>query len=440
MQLTRLSTENKYEHIYGFQMNTLYGAVYALNKPFNMYRFDTVKVRNDIKKHVEKCQQQFDQKTLTVLKEKHYKILTRKNIEVIFNLDFVKHDRKQIYYTGNKWYAVITMTDKHMVRGGGLPGESFLGKRKFEENACKKICKPKPLEIPEPDPREFEPGTPTQTEKNVSGFRVCTEEEELVTVCNLEQFTPFLPYKYNDLYNDIFDINGIFEDELEIEIENVSVEPSVDGGYYFSGNRMKNETIYGPNSDLNTQTDHLNCVIAFSDSCHDFNKQYGRERESGLSKADINQYYTKDVIYNNITTTTTTTNTYIKHLFNLSALISAPDSFNIWPKKKEKDPEIREMEISLKLRTAWEAHFLSRFYYSIFPFDQRTLVYKLNIPSTKVHDWLYNFKEFLIKNRYTHYFFDMIIASKEELENYTSYTQMINYLNDDKPTLPAITE
>ena len=277
----------------------------------------------------------------------------------------------------------------------------------------------------------------------------------------------FERYSYSNMFIDdkqfIEFVNDfeIKDDEFEYIITSNVLKT---GGYYqnlppnIQNKRQDTETIY--ESDSNN-ANYFHSILAVADSCHDFNKSYKIDKENvpGQSKEDIFDFYqTYDtqfkIMFDNIYPGNIA-NEKILQLYNLLCLIQvqsrSPTPPNNTPVGKKsasltRSPsdelskkiinealklmtENNEIEISYRLRTGWEAHFLSRFYYSIFPMKKRDLILKLNADTNET--WYLNFIAYLKENNFKSYFFDMIIASKaDELPLYR-WTLMTDKLKEN---------
>jgi len=179
------------------------------------------------------------------------------------------------------------------------------------------------------------------------------------------------------------------------------------GGMY-SGSRGSNyETVAGTDDKFN---DMFSSVLAFCDTIHDFSGQF--------SKETIMKNYKKNVVYiKNVTQDKVMGSKEIMALQDLclsqvqATMMDRPlrtSSMN------EPKTESKTESESVNNTHPWEANFMSRFFYSIFPEEEKNRIIKLNI-ATKHHEE--KFIEYLKNNDYTEYFFDMTIASVNDMKD-----------------------
>jgi hypothetical protein len=197
------------------------------------------------------------------------------------------------------------------------------------------------------------------------------------------------------------------------------------GGMYSASNQRGSEyeTVAGTDDKFN---DMFSSVLAFCDTIHDFSGQF--------SKETIMKNYKKNAVYlSNVKENDVFGSKEIMALQDLclsqvqATIMERPLRTSSMNDKNKTDAEI-EAE-SVYSTNPWEANFMSRFFYSIFPEEEKNRVVKLNIFSNYHEE---NFVQYLIDNGYTEYFFDMTIASVNDNNNNKLFSQSRLFKKMDK--------
>jgi hypothetical protein len=80
--------------------------------------------------------------------------------------------------------------------------------------------------------------------------------------------------------------------------------------------------------------------------------------------------------------------------------------------------------------STWEAPFLSKFYYSLFPVSERENIHKVNINLVTEYRWEEKFSAFLIENNFSYFF---LIQNIEILSIYiTKLLNLIKLVNEPR--------
>ena len=243
-----------------------------------------------------------------------------------------------------------------------------------------------------------------------------------------EELQEYIDYKYEELlhaviaginipkYNQYLQIGSGHQANVQSEVQ--------EGGYYNNNNNVNRE-----NTDNCTSTEFCNAfhsILSFSDSCHDFGVH--------IDKSLISENYIHNTEYKTYITTLTNTVKKITigflgrttltpaedinmlHLARLDNILNTKKSTSpiVMIKSDNPNPESENPESELLSKTKpWESIFMSKFFYSVFPFEERDKVYNLNVSNP---NYIENFKLFLENKPYEGYFYDTSIAKKPSMK------------------------
>jgi hypothetical protein len=211
----------------------------------------------------------------------------------------------------------------------------------------------------------------------------------------------------------------------------VAAEAVTSGGYYHSEFRKceADHVMLDTKCELD---DIFHSILAFSDSCHDFsdipkstifdiyykNQKYNKDLESlKIKTGEIQKKWKEKVIFNETELNTIYLAQLNKLVNNYFDKYIDAKLYNTYPKQSS-PAEINHEPVGKNGPSTWEAPFLSKFYYSLFPVTERENIYKVNI-NLKEGGWAEKLSEFLIENKFRYYFFDMIIGQKAGLHGFT---------------------
>ena len=141
--------------------------------------------------------------------------------------------------------------------------------------------------------------------------------------------------------------------------------------------------------------DIFHSILAFSDSCHDFsdipkstifdiyykNQKYNKDLESlKIKTGEIQEKWESEenVIFNETELNTIYLAQLNKLVNNYFDKYIDAKLYNTYPKQSS-PAEINHEPVGKNGPSTWEAPFLSKFYYSLFPVTERENIYKVNI-------------------------------------------------------------
>ena len=244
--------------------------------------------------------------------------------------------------------------------------------------------------------------------------------------------------------------------------ESVGVLGTAHGGYYFKEKKRVCTTIQSVKLSDDCSLDNIfHSILAFSDSCHDFkdlsrtniytvykdNTEYTNDMEKLAKQSkSISEWYLANSLLNwsgekrpllDRPLLDLPKRNFI-YLSQLNKLVNNFDTYDYSKVNTEEQNHANhhgEHDVGKNGPSTWEAPFLSKFYYSLFPVSERENIYKLNV---EVVGWQDKLGEFLRNQGFKNYFFDMIIAQKEGLGEYDWTTMKRAIQNKDITQLDTV--
>jgi hypothetical protein len=270
---------------------------------------------------------------------------------------------------------------------------------------------------------------------------------------------PFLPISPTEFMLDENQLNAYISytyTELLRAVALTEVDPQR-GGYYHEADGLRTaetDKCFAKNEESCDRTTYTVCtdycnmfhsILASSDSIHDF-----LGRIPNVSRNDIFNLYEKETNYKKHFSTLfdTCRNIIVRRLTQkLSELSKDEMKFiylgrlnnivNVNRKIQDfeyeeighKEPEDNIEGAIFDKSKPWESMFMSQFFYTVLPFEDRHKLYKLDfeVMLDKNNPANIEFKEYLKKYNFQYFFLDTIIARKDGLEYY-QWNQLKSYL------------
>ena len=279
---------------------------------------------------------------------------------------------------------------------------------------------------------------------------------------------PFLPISPTEFMLDENQLNAYISYTYTELLRAVALtkgeeDTGVLGGYYHEADGLrtaetdkcfaKNETSCTPsNQNCTDYCNMFHSILASSDSIHDF-----LGRIPNVSRNEIFNLYEKETNYKKHFSNLfdTCRNIIVRRLTQKLTELSKDEMKFIYlgrlnnivnVNRKIKDFEYKESEVGIEdnqedaifdqegaildKSKPWESMFMSQFFYTVLPFEDRHKLYKLNFEvmfDENNNPAKFEFKEYLKKYNFQYFFLDTIIARKDGLEYY-QWNQLKSYL------------
>jgi hypothetical protein len=463
MRVVKVSSRNALPELYAFKFASLSHAIYAVLYEEEMLTLNKKAPTIHFKSKIEEYDVLFATNSDGELSPYTINLLKQRRIEMIYDTNRLDPQKRQIYRKGNNWY-VLTATS------GGWDGTN-LRKRPIEELASPQ----RPVAYA---PRR---GLVPSTNRGKGGIRA----NFLLPVSpyeffpNPREFQAYKAYKREGFQRMAFQ-NGmdfVFRTASKRAPRNTNFTPvskqlrfnspnrwtsnkmsvPANGGYYHKRgphSRMCDSSNDRVTLSSDCSLDNVfHSILAYSDSCHDFStyipKRLIFQLYKGNPKSPLNYYkYDLDKLRadaqsivasqlsksgNPNLSEDSKTVIFLSRLNNVMNNFEDEDNYAAYTPDllKVVNPQYKsENEIGTKGPSTWEAPFLSKFYYSIFPIMDRENVYKLNV---RAPDWGSNLHKMLLAENFTNYFFDMGIARKAEIEENYRGRDLLSFIETGKP-------
>lgn len=464
MRVVKLSSRNTLPELHAFKFASLSHAIYAVLYQEKMASLDKKAPTNHFKSKIEEYDLLFKLESDGGLSSYTLKLLTDRKIHMIYDSKSLDSQKRQIYRKGENWY-VLTSTS------GGWDGTNPR-KRPIEELASPQ----RPISYA---PRRALAPTINRVKHRISNnFLLPVSPYEFFP--SPREFQAYKEYKREGFQRMAFQnaMDFVLADQVQkmrmmrsegIGYRNSSLGPKrarIDspqmwarsaiparGGYYHnrgSESRICNSSANKVNLSSDCSQDNIfHSILAYSDSCHDFSTYIPKQLIFQVYKA--NPYYKYDLDKLKVDAQSIVAGTlsrsgglnesskmtiFLSRLNNVMNNFVDEDNFSAYTPDllKVVNPQYKsENEIGTKGPSTWEAPFLSKFYYSIFPLLDRDNVYRLNVKSP---DWGAKLHKMLLSENFTNYFFDMGIARKAEIEEHYRGRDLLRFIETGKPDNP----
>jgi hypothetical protein len=463
MRVVKVSSRNTTPELYAFKFASLSHAIYAVLYEEKMRTLNKKAPTVHFKSKIEEYDVLFATNSDGELSPYTMNLLKQRRIDLIYDTSRLDPQKRQIYRKGKSWY-VFTATSggwdgtnprkrpmeelaspqrpvAYAPRRGLVPPTATRGRHQIRTNFLLPVS---PYEF-FPNPREFQ----AYKEYKREGFQRMAFQNGMDFVfrmaSNAPRKTSFAPVSKQLRFNS----------PNRWRANKISVPAN--GGYYHKRgpySRMCDSSNDRVTLSPDCSLDNIfHSILAYSDSCHDFStyipKRLIFQLYKGDPRSDTNYYkYDLDKLRTDAQSIVASqlsrsghlnlsedSNTiiFLSRLNNVMNNFEDEDNYAAYTPDllKVVNPQYKsENEIGTKGPSTWEAPFLSKFYYSIFPIMDRENVYKLNV---RTSDWGSNLHKMLLAENFTNYFFDMGIARKTEIEENYRGRDLLSFIETGKP-------
>ena len=467
MQLIKLRVKGT-RLLYGVATSSLYTAMFAAIHPKKIYTLNRESSKRFLLSKLEEYRKVFGCKTLRVLKDVHMELLKKYKVTVVKDIKELNLDGspRQIFHDGKTWFAVLPQSGgagEHLNEITTPPSTpKRTSPKKTEDIAASP--KSKELDLPKSNKTLQAPRTPTKISRPIVR-RIQQGERSIFSPVAPNEFA-LTPEEFKLLIDNSTDVltrtviqdivlnlintkkrkPATMETSILKDITNYEQRDSkrtrMSGGYYHKNKTRPNgrtssskETICFPSSKDYEFENIFHSILAFSDTHHDFG--------SYIQKTDLHDVYMSNNHYNHDMNTlqkrlkNATLNYLTRRGFNENERLSEEnrvilylsrlnnlnnirdnvyyDLINVVPPNSEKEVYLDPQNSPTKTAGGWEAQFLSKFFYLLFPLEEREKIYKVNVAGNKT--WGVDLHKFLLKQNFKYYFFDMTLAAAELRES-----------------------
>lgn len=459
MQVKKICSKKNEKDIFGFKFTHLSEAIYAALYPKKMQSLDLKKPTAHYKAKMEEYEVLFKVQSNEELSPYTVGLLNKRNIQLIYSKDNFNTNKRQIYRKGNHWFVQYSETV------GGYDGTNPR-KRPIEM-----LNSPQRPVAYNPNRRAVTSTRNRTNTQSTNNLLLPMSPYELFP--NPRQFQVYKEYKREGFqrmaFRNLMDtvVSSEFRRRTNRTPEYRTKTPqskrqrftqsprtlvSTVGGYYHNRgteSRPCNSSANKVNLSSDCSQDNIfHSILAYSDSCHDFSVHIPKPLLFQVYKK--NPYYKFDldtlkvnaqqIVSSQLSRTgdmslseDSKTTIFLSRMNNVMNNFEDEDNYsaNTPDLLKVVNPEYRsENEIGTKGPSTWEAPFLSKFYYSLFPVMDRENVYKLNVNNP---NWGVKLHQMLVSENFTNYFFDMGIARKAGIEEYYGGRDLLSYIERGKP-------
>ena len=451
MRLSKLDI-NKSKTVYGYHGDSFYEALVMAKYIKKVCSLKNEKRESFVSSKIEKYQKAFGRKTLTVLKPKDYELLKTYNLKILQNkTEFDTTDLyNQIYHTKNAWFVAVP--NELLQKGGEFPVQGpavapvLAPVRNNAQMAMRRALRA-------PVNRSnglFVRMAPNELALTPSEFNVFVQEttEDLKRAVFLQISEMLRNAAYKSARDPAFkrtryDVVPPAAKRFKPTGQMISVR----GGYYHARPNEpdgrscgEKETVRFPMSQNCDTENFFHSILAFSDTHHDFGAYIQKSELYGVY--DKNVEYNKDMLtlknylkavnsdvlakkkLAEVMNERNRTLIYLARLNNLNVIRDNVqyDLATVVPPNSNKETALDPQNSPTKTAGGWEAQFLGKFYYLLFPLEEREKIYKVNVQGNNT--WGMDLHKFLLKQNFRHYFFDMTVAATE-LRGNTPYKYTI---------------
>ena len=462
MRVVKLSSHDSNSVLHAFKFTNLSHAIYAALYQQKMQGFDIKAPTIHFKSKKEEYDVLFKEEPDGKVSHYTLELLANRKIQLIYDVQHFVRSKRQIYRKGKSWYVLAATI-------GGWDGTNPR-KRPIEDLASPQR------------PMSYAPRRAVAPVINSAKKRVPTNW--LLPVSPYDFFPTNREFQlYKEYKREGFQ-RMAFQNAMDLVVStrvqttrtqssnhaiNTTPKPKksridsrqmwtgqqtgvlATGGYYHNRgleSRVCSSSANKVNLSSDCSMDNIfHSVLAYSDSCHDFSTYIRKPSIFQVYKA--NPYYKFDLDKLKVDAQTivasqlsrgdglsesSKTTIFLSRLNNVMNNFEDEDNYSAYTPDllKVVNPDYKnENEIGTKGPSTWEAPFLSKFYYSLFPIMDRENVYKLNV---KDPNWGSKLHQMLISEKFTNFFFDMGIARKAEIEQNYRGRDLLRYVETGKLT------
>lgn len=447
-----------------FKFDNFHHALFAVNHPIKVYRMSNQDKITSLKKSFG------DINTTSGFTDKQKTKL--KHIQIISDIDILNYcpenPKKYIYIKNNsEYYTVLIAFDENTnlpksdikCKTQLVSGGAYIIKKQFIKQGLSQARRNR-LKLNKM--RKIERMFSSQGQHN--GIKVYTNihnEENLMQIDNKNNPNPFpfLPISPTEFILDENQLNAYISYTYTELLRAVALteDTAVRGGYYHQADGLRTpdtDKCFASNDETCDRSTFTDCtdycnmfhsILASSDSIHDF-----LGRIPNVSKNEIFNLYEKETNYKKHFSTLfdTCRNIIVRRLTQRPTELSKDEMKFIYlgrlnnivnvnrkiqdfeyEEKGHKVQEENENGAIFDKSKPWESMFMSQFFYTVLPFEDRHKLYKLDfeVMLDKNNPANIEFKAYLKKYNFKYFFLDTIIARKEGLEYY-QWGQLKSYL------------